>query len=81
MAEQGFVPVENLEAVKKNAEKKISVCKEQTMMWKRIADGRLGELKACQKQLKREHAAKDKKLDESINERTANMIIEVAKRV
>jgi len=80
MAEQGFVPVESLEAVKKNAEKKISVCKEKTKTWKNIAQNMWEELEECQKQLKTKKAANDKKLDESIDKGLANIITEIAKK-
>jgi len=81
MAEQGFVPFENLEALKKKAEKEIANCKGQTETWRRIARKRSGELEECQEQLKTKKAAKDKKLDESINKGIANIITELPKKL
>ena len=77
MAEQGYVPIKNLEAAKKDAEKKIAIREAETEMWKRIAGERLREIKAYQKQLGIERATKDKKQDEAIIKRGANMVAEL----
>jgi len=81
MAEQGFVPAEKLGAVKKNAEKAISVCKEESKRWKNIAEKRLDKLEECHEQLKRQNADKNKKLDETICEKIVSIGTEIAKRV
>lgn len=81
MAEQGFVPTEKLDEVRRDAEKKIAECEIQAKTWETIAKKRLGQLEKCGKLLSEMRETKDKKLDKSIDKRVVNIITELAERI
>ena len=90
MAEQGFIPVEEVEKIKRDAEHRISLCKkdaeqkilkckEETKTWHNIAQKRRGDLETIKEQMEKNRNVEEKKRDAQIDKKIGRLIGEILK--